>query len=260
MRAAFSFFTSAALHALLIALLWIAGITLPRVIEAPAGRMSLMQHAFTSTSAPAQRDPAAGMIVELSTAYSALSTDLTRSAMPLDVVEFVALPLSPDGQQLSPEVAREARRDFALSAQWDPQIAELSAPRRALQAAEYQVVVESFSGTGGSSDTAGRTTGTVVEQMPRPLADNPTPPYPADALAARQQGRVWLAVFVGSNGTVVNVRLSKTSGTPSLDNSALATMYQWRFTPARRGSETIAFEVLVPVRFEIVAARKDNAD
>jgi len=91
----------------------------------------------------------------------------------------------------------------------------------------------------------------AVDQLPRKLQTNPTPPYPPDAFARRQQGRVLLEVHIDQRGLVEHISLSKSSGVPSLDRAALETVRKWRFEPARRGGKPVSFVVIVPVRFVV---------
>lgn len=92
----------------------------------------------------------------------------------------------------------------------------------------------------------------TVDSFPRKLPLNAAPPYPEDAWLARIQGRVVLKVLVESSGDVSSVAVHASSGTASLDDSALTTVRTWRFEPARRRGSAVAHEVLVPVRFTIV--------
>ena len=93
--------------------------------------------------------------------------------------------------------------------------------------------------------------GAQVDEMPREAPNNPAPRYPAAALAARQQGRVLLRVRTTAAGTVETVTVEQSSGFPLLDQSALETVNNWRFVPARRGGVAVPYEVLIPIRFQI---------
>lgn len=93
--------------------------------------------------------------------------------------------------------------------------------------------------------------GARVDQMPRKLPINPPPPYPLDALNAGIEGRVLILVSIRSDGRVADARISDSSGSPSLDQAALATVRSWRFEPARRDGRPVAYDVVVPVRFTI---------
>ena len=61
-------------------------------------------------------------------------------------------------------------------------------------------------------------------------AENPLPPYPREAKEKGYQGEVLLRVEVLSNGRVGQVEVSRSSGHEILDQSALSTVKQWRFT------------------------------
>lgn len=83
---------------------------------------------------------------------------------------------------------------------------------------------------------------------------NPKPPYPLAARRRNQEGRVLLTVLVRADGTCGEARLKKTSGFELLDGSALKTVRQWRFVPARRGNDAVDSWVDVPVVFRLDAA------
>ncbi len=80
---------------------------------------------------------------------------------------------------------------------------------------------------------------------------NPAPDYPRSARRNRYEGTVILWVEVSQEGLAVQVRVHKSSGHKILDREALEAVQQWQFTPALRDGETIAGEVLVPVRFQL---------
>jgi periplasmic protein TonB len=93
--------------------------------------------------------------------------------------------------------------------------------------------------------------GTDVDVLPRKVAANPRPPYPAEARRLGIQGVVILEVRVNAQGTVESLRIAESSGFDSLDKSALDTVTQWRFEPAYRGGQPVEAVVNVPVRFTI---------
>jgi protein TonB len=81
--------------------------------------------------------------------------------------------------------------------------------------------------------------------------ETPLPVYPS---AAREQGLEGVALFdvmVQSDGRVGEVRLKRTSGSPLLDDAALATIKTWSFVPARRGPRAVESWVEVPVKFSL---------
>jgi len=92
--------------------------------------------------------------------------------------------------------------------------------------------------------------GAVQESVP--LYDlNPPPVYPRVARRRNYQGMVLLDVRVTAQGTVAEVKVARSSGYSVLDRSALSSVRNWRFEPARRGARAIETWVQVPVRFEL---------
>ena len=65
------------------------------------------------------------------------------------------------------------------------------------------------------------------------------------------QGTVLLDVRVTAQGTVAEVKVARSSGYSVLDQSALSSVRNWRFEPARQGSRPFETWVQVPVRFEL---------
>lgn len=81
--------------------------------------------------------------------------------------------------------------------------------------------------------------------------NNPPPAYP---LAARRRGIQGTAVIrtqVLENGGCRHAGVKKSSGHPLLDQAALDAVKQWRFVPARRGSQTQVAWVEVPITFKL---------
>jgi len=80
---------------------------------------------------------------------------------------------------------------------------------------------------------------------------NPPPAYPAVARRRNYQGTVRLDVLVDRQGRAAEVRLAQSCGYAMLDRSAVKSVGQWRFEPARRFGHPIEMWVQVPVRFEL---------
>jgi len=80
---------------------------------------------------------------------------------------------------------------------------------------------------------------------------NPPPGYPAAARRNGEEGTVTLRVLVSVEGAPREVALERSSGSSLLDAAALATVKNWRFTPARRGGEAQEAWVLVPIVFRL---------
>jgi len=79
---------------------------------------------------------------------------------------------------------------------------------------------------------------------------NPAPAYPAQSRRLKEEGTVLLLVRVSAEGTPLSVEVRNSSGFERLDEAGLQAVRQWRFVPAKRGSENVAASVLVPIQFK----------
>jgi TonB family protein len=93
--------------------------------------------------------------------------------------------------------------------------------------------------------------GGIAVPHPR-YAGNPKPVYPQEAREKGYGGEVLLRVEVLSNGRAGQVEVKKSSGHEVLDQSALATVKQWKFNPARKGGIPIPFWVNLPIKFQLL--------
>lgn len=80
---------------------------------------------------------------------------------------------------------------------------------------------------------------------------NPPPAYPAMARRRNYQGIVLLDVLVNRQGRVDKAEIAQSSGYRVLDRSAVKSVRQWRFEPARRFGRPIEMWVQVPIKFEL---------
>ena len=88
----------------------------------------------------------------------------------------------------------------------------------------------------------------VGEAVPRAEINRP-PEYPVLARRRGWEGTVMLAVDVGANGRVREVRIHESSSYGLLDEAALEAVEQWQFMPGTKNGRPIAMQVLVPVHF-----------
>lgn len=93
--------------------------------------------------------------------------------------------------------------------------------------------------------------GATVDRLPAPLPSNPEPEYPDEYRRRQIGGRVLLWLRIDATGRVEDVRVQQSSGHPPLDQSAMSTVRQWRFEPARRAGRAVPFEVRLPITFSI---------
>jgi protein TonB len=106
----------------------------------------------------------------------------------------------------------------------------------------------STSGTGPSSGTSTR----GITQWAHPQGGYQVhPAYPASARRLGIQGTARLKVQVLADGRVGEILVESSAGHPDLDRAAADAVRQWRFEPARKGSEAVATWVLLPVQFQL---------
>ncbi|NDF12343.1 MAG: energy transducer TonB [Proteobacteria bacterium] len=94
-------------------------------------------------------------------------------------------------------------------------------------------------------------TSAITKPVSADYLQNPPPSYPERARQRREQGTVMVDVLVGVDGEARSVEVMRSSGHPMLDDAALSAVRHWRFLPARRGSERVEANVVVPVEFKI---------
>lgn len=92
--------------------------------------------------------------------------------------------------------------------------------------------------------------GDSVLAIPR-QAGNPKPPYPEIARRRGYEGTVRLKVEVLASGEVGRIWVKESSGYEVLDRSALKTVQDWRFIPARFGGIPVKSTVIIPVTFQL---------
>lgn len=86
---------------------------------------------------------------------------------------------------------------------------------------------------------------------PRPVAGNLPPGYPPAALQRGVEGLVLVRLEVGPDGRVRGAEVLESSGSPLLDEAALAALSRWRFAPGLRRGEPVPTTVDVPVAFRL---------
>lgn len=80
---------------------------------------------------------------------------------------------------------------------------------------------------------------------------NPAPSYPPLSRRMREEGKVILRVLVSPSGTAESVEIKTSSGVTRLDESAMRTVREWKFIPAKRGDTAVQSWVLVPINFKL---------
>jgi protein TonB len=77
------------------------------------------------------------------------------------------------------------------------------------------------------------------------------PTYPLLARRRNYEGTVLLDVLVRRDGTVGSIRLARSSGHETLDQSAIRGVRKWTFHPGKRGDKALEMWVTIPIRFQL---------
>lgn len=89
-------------------------------------------------------------------------------------------------------------------------------------------------GTGtGSGSGSGSGNGSGVPVKPPRLLREVAPVYPASARNSGATGVVTVRILVGADGSVEDVTVVGSSGNGAMDNSVVAAVNKWRFSPAK---------------------------
>lgn len=122
-----------------------------------------------------------------------------------------------------------------------------------------KVVAEGGTGTGESADAgggegegSGSGSAQGVPVTPPRIVSSVRPPYPSSARNASIEGTVYVKMLVNANGKVEEAFVSQSSGNAALDESAVKTVYKWRFSPAKDAfKEKVSCYITIPVNFRL---------
>jgi protein TonB len=94
--------------------------------------------------------------------------------------------------------------------------------------------------------------GTYVNHDKLPvLLNSISPVYPSICKSLGIEGRVVLNLLVDKNGQVVKIQVLRSSENQALDEAAIESLKQARFSPARQGDRPVAVWLSYPVVFKI---------
>ncbi len=99
-----------------------------------------------------------------------------------------------------------------------------------------------------SSSTAD---GPEIETTEPDYKNNPSPDYPRRARRRGYAGTVVLKVLVSEKGSVMQVRVSTSSGYDILDRAAEESVEKWIFEPGTIAGKKVEMWVNVPIRFDL---------
>ena len=86
---------------------------------------------------------------------------------------------------------------------------------------------------------------------PSLLAPPVPPSYPEIARRKKQQGTVWLDVFLDDQGKQRQLAVHKSSGVSSLDKAALRAVKQWRFSQYQKEMQSQLVTIRIPIEFSL---------
>ncbi|MEN6373888.1 MAG: energy transducer TonB [Smithella sp.] len=135
-----------------------------------------------------------------------------------------------------------------------PQVAEKASGSSSAMSIDTKSLGKAANPDTARAPGAGGAGGTSA--VPR-YRSNPRPPYPYQARTRGHEGLVVLMAEVREDGRVSSIRLKRSSGYSSLDQSALSTVRAWLFEPAKRLGMAVASVVEIPVRFSLQDDRDD---
>jgi periplasmic protein TonB len=103
----------------------------------------------------------------------------------------------------------------------------------------------------GTIGAASSSKGSMASGAIPKYGNNPLPVYPSMARKMGHEGVVLLAAEILSDGCVGQLVVKKSSGHPTLDQSALDAVKRWKFAPARWMGKAVSAWVDVPVKFRL---------
>lgn len=126
------------------------------------------------------------------------------------------------------------------------------ANKRSKQEKSEQAKPQPSAASSASSAPAGVESAPVVDaDYKASYLNNPKPPYPPVAFQLKIEGTVMIKAHVQPDGTCKEVLLGRSSGNDMLDQSALNTVAQWKFVPAKSQGKEISQWVSIPITFAL---------
>lgn len=104
---------------------------------------------------------------------------------------------------------------------------------------------------GGGTADHGQGEGIAAPGYTLGAAQTPAPDYPWSARRRGVEGRVVVRLEVGADGCPTQVELVHSSGSDTLDQAAIFTVWHWRLHPALAGGVPVAGRVVVPIVFKL---------
>lgn len=161
-----------------------------------------------------------------------IEVSLVRPPQTLPLAPPQPAPVQPKRTHAPPKAAPAPVLPVPPAAPHAPAMTPQPAPA-AITAPAPNTAVASAAASGerpASAPSAGA--GKTAPRADASWSGNVPPPYPGLARRLGEEGEVRLDIQVRQDGSVGEVRLKKSSGSPSLDETAIETVKKWRFKPA----------------------------
>jgi len=231
------------------------GLDVPPVVLCigPVVRRAIWRDSFSSPKSPMERALRFGLVVGVHAVVIvggigvATEPEVREAARELVVRLIDPAPIIPEAESPRPQPVRSNAAPRPT-----PPLPVLAVP--ADTSATSSFVVPSQPAVAAHSDASAREPASPELAAARFDADylhNPKPVYPTFSRRRGEEGSVLLRVRVGAGGTALDVEVAKPSGFPRLDAAAREAVGNWRFIPAKRGSEAIESWVAVPIVFSL---------
>lgn len=142
---------------------------------------------------------------------------------------------------------RQVARPVRETTQKKTAVQDENATKKAVEKPKQAEAMQSASSAAAGVDSAP----TVDADYKAAYLNNPKPPYPPVAFQLRIEGTVMVKALVQPDGSCGEVLLGRSSGNSMLDQSALNTVAQWKFVPAKSQGKDISQWVSIPITFAL---------
>lgn len=88
-----------------------------------------------------------------------------------------------------------------------------------------------------------------VDDLSSRMVSATPPKYPVESRRRKEQGTVFLTVLVGTDGSVAEINVSRSSGSARLDKAALEAVRRWRWSPVKQAGMAVMVRGIVDIPF-----------
>jgi protein TonB len=188
--------------------------------------------------------------------------------VPAEILVEIMAPAAPPTPQAAPQpkaVNKPVPKQAAVQPTPAPAPVPQAAPTPLAIAPSATAPAATAAAPTATSTSTASTSGQAPQASPAPPAparvelpssdadylNNPKPAYPRESQRRREQGRVVVQVYIGTDGQASRATLSKSSGYEALDKLALETALKWRYVPGKRNGVPEGMEFEVPFNFQL---------